>query len=176
MASTALATLTRKCSVNGCSKEVFCKGFCNPHYQKNLIYGNPLGSPVLSKVYTDDHGYSCMSVNGKKVRMHILVAEKALGKKIPKGASVHHIDENKTNYRSDNLVICQNEAYHQLLHRRQRALNESGNANNRQCVFCKNWDDEKSMKVNKANSSSYHSACRNASRREIYHNKMREAK
>ena len=77
---------------------------------------------------------------------HILIAEKALGKPLPPGAEVHHVDENKANNRNDNLVICPNHAYHQLLHLRMRALCESGNPNYRRCHICKAWDNPDNMR------------------------------
>jgi HNH endonuclease len=56
-----------------------------------------------------------------RVGLHVLVAEKALGKPLPKGAIVHHVDGNTLNNAPSNLVICQDQAYHCLLHKRQRA-------------------------------------------------------
>jgi hypothetical protein len=49
---------------------------------------------------------------------HILVAEKALGKHLPPGAVVHHVDEDGLNNKPWNLVICQDNAYHRFLHKR----------------------------------------------------------
>ena len=54
---------------------------------------------------------------------HILVAEKALGKSLPIRIQVHHVDRNGLNNKNNNLVICQDQAYHSLLHVRQRRLN-----------------------------------------------------
>jgi hypothetical protein len=51
---------------------------------------------------------------------HTLVAEKALGKSLPFGAVVHHIDSNRQNNNPSNLVICQNHSYHRLLHCRMK--------------------------------------------------------
>jgi HNH endonuclease len=56
------------------------------------------------------------------VMEHTLVAERALGHYLPTGAVVHHVDGNKWNNTPTNLVICQDQAYHVLLHKRQRAL------------------------------------------------------
>ena len=56
------------------------------------------------------------------VREHIFVAEKILGKPLPPKAVVHHINEDKTDNRPENLVICQDRTYHFLLHRRKKAL------------------------------------------------------
>jgi endogenous inhibitor of DNA gyrase (YacG/DUF329 family) len=53
---------------------------------------------------------------------HIIVAERALGHYLPEKAQVHHIDKNPVNNRPDNLVICQSDGYHKLLHARMRRL------------------------------------------------------
>lgn len=72
---------------------------------------------------------------------HILVAEKALGKPIPKGSDVHHVNEIKSDNANTNLVVCQDRAYHFLLHQRARALRECGNPNWRKCRYCKKHED-----------------------------------
>ena len=71
---------------------------------------------------------------------HILVAELALGKKLPQGSPVHHFNENRRDNRNKNLVICQNAAYDQLLHKRTRAFEACGNANWHKCSYCKQYD------------------------------------
>ena len=63
------------------------------------------------------------------VYRHILVAEKALGRLLPKGAQVHHVDGNPRNNSNRNLVICQDMAYHKLLHYRTRVVKAGGNPN-----------------------------------------------
>ncbi len=72
---------------------------------------------------------------------HVVVAEQALGKLLPKGTDVHHVDENRTNNANTNLVICQDRAYHKLLHRRTSALKACGNPNYRKCATCHQYDD-----------------------------------
>jgi len=67
-----------------------------------------------------DQGYIHIQNNWQKKMQHVLVAEKALGKSLPKGAVVHHVDEDKQNNDPRNLVICPNQAYHNLLHKRIR--------------------------------------------------------
>ena len=73
---------------------------------------------------------------GKTVYMHKLIAEKALGKPLPRGSVVHHIDSDKRNNANNNLVICQDTAYHHLLHRRQRALDATGDPKSIRCEYC----------------------------------------
>lgn len=90
-------------------------------------------------------GYIGVSI-GRKIRHeHDLIAEKVLGRPLPEGAVVHHVNENRSDNRNENLVICPSRAYHALLHLRMRALAESGNANYRQCVYCHQWDDPQKM-------------------------------
>lgn len=78
--------------------------------------------------------------NGKSVRMHRVIAERALGKPLPRGAVVHHHDgDRKLN--DGTLVICENQAYHMLIERRTRALAACGHAHWRQCYGCRDYDD-----------------------------------
>lgn len=73
------------------------------------------------------------------VREHILLAEKALGKSLPPGVQVHHVDENKGNNDPGNLVICQDASYHTLLHLRARSYIATGSSNMKRCASCKEW-------------------------------------
>lgn len=74
----------------------------------------------------------------KQVQEHILVAEAALGHFLPSGAEVHHVDENKKHNANRNLVICQDAAYHKMLHVRMRIVARGGNPNTeRICSTCK---------------------------------------
>lgn len=89
---------------------------------------------------------------------HRRIAEAALGKKLPPKAEVHHVDENRLNNDPSNLVICPDHAYHALLHLRARALRESGDANKRSCVYCKQWDSLGMLTITKRNSA-HHPKC-----------------
>ena len=85
---------------------------------------------------------------------HILIAEKALGKPLPKGAEVHHYGKRNDNTK---LVICQDHAYHMLLHRRMRAIEACGYASWRKCLFCKQYDKPENLHIDSHNA--YHVAC-----------------
>lgn len=97
---------------------------------------NPHGKYVLIRIPShpraDNRGY---------VPVHILVAEALIGTSIPKGNVVHHVDEDVSNNSPGNLVVCQDEAYHRLLHTRKKAIDVCGNPNYRSCVFCHRYDD-----------------------------------
>jgi hypothetical protein len=74
-----------------------------------------------------------------KERMHRGVAkavfEKAFGKQLPQTAEVHHVDGTRSEYSP--LVICENHAYHMLLHRRMRVVRAGGNPNtDKVCSQC----------------------------------------
>jgi hypothetical protein len=78
---------------------------------------------------------------------HTVIAEKVLGKELPKEAEVHHVDGDKSNNAHHNLIICPDSAYHKLLHRRQKALDACGNADWIKCTYCKKHDDPKNLTV-----------------------------
>jgi hypothetical protein len=103
------------------------------------------------------------------VSEHTLVAEKILGKPLPVGACVHHINEQKSDNRPESLVICENRSYHIVLHRRMIAKKESGVAGWRKCGFCHQYDDPIHLEIQKT--SCYHSECINK-----YHNMKRGEK
>lgn len=77
--------------------------------------------------------------NGNQVHEHILIAEKALGKYLPPKAVVHH-------HTPEQLVICQDQAYHKFIHQRTNALRACGRANWRKCMYCHQYDDPENLR------------------------------
>jgi hypothetical protein len=65
-------------------------------------------------VYQDRKGYKIIWMDGKDVRLHVLVWERVNGQK-PKGYEIHHIDENKGNYSLGNLQLLSH-SDHQRVH------------------------------------------------------------
>jgi hypothetical protein len=71
---------------------------------------------------------------------HRLRAMKALGHALPPKAVVHHVDGTKGV--SSPLVICQDTAYHWLLHNRTNVLRAGGNPNTQKlCRRCRTPKD-----------------------------------
>ncbi len=92
-----------------------------------------------------------MTWNYKKhagnVYEHHLVAASALGKDLPSGVVVHHVNGDGRDNRPENLVILQSKAEHNTLHRRQRALDACGNPDFVRCEYCKEYGDPESDDV-----------------------------
>ena len=114
-----------KCYVEDCDNVISgSNGLCKLHDQRMRRYGR-LENEIMPKGAggIDYNGYYVITVDGKRVYEHIHKAEKALGKPLPKGAVVHHMNcirhDNETPF---NLVICPDQAYHLLLHRRMKEL------------------------------------------------------
>ena len=57
----------------------------------------------------------------KYQREHILIAERALGRRLKKGEVVHHINCEKTDNRNQNLMIC-TQSYHKFIEDRMARL------------------------------------------------------
>lgn len=115
------------CSVDNCGRKAIVNkpiAFCNMHYKRNAMHGDP---NILLKSHSGEGsvstGYKILSINGRKIYEHILLAEKALGRPLPLGAQVHHMNENPLdNFTPFNLIICPDQAYHLLLHKRAREI------------------------------------------------------
>jgi HNH endonuclease len=122
--------------------------------------------------------YRKVTINGRQVREHIAVAERALGRKLPPGAVVHHMDENPRNNDPSNLVICPSQAYHIELHARMRAMAATGDPDQRPCRRCKQHDQVGNLeRIEGKNAKGYslvafeHGQCRRD-----YSTKMRASK
>jgi hypothetical protein len=154
------------CSVEGCCNEVVARSLCNAHYKKfrrhgtlqlvNRAHGTGSIHPISGRLYKSHEG---------KLRLaHLLIAEKALGKPLPEGVQVHHVDEDRLNNDPHNLVICPDQAYHALLHQRADALDACGHVHWRKCKYCKSWDDPQNLRI--YSGSVFHFRCEQEYRRQ----------
>ena len=87
--------------------------------------------------------------------------ERALGKELPSGATVHH-------HTDGSLVLCENKAYHNHLHKRQRAYKTCGHADWLKCRYCMQYDAPENLDVYGYSVS--HTKCRKGLRNEYYKN------
>jgi len=88
------------------------------------------------------------------VLRYILIAEKAMGKILERKHQVHHFNGITDDDRNSNLVVCESNAYHFLLHQRQRAYQDCGNPHYIKCNYCKKYDDPSNL-----NGHHVHSEC-----------------
>lgn len=139
-------------------------GLCSKHYQRFWEYhdvGKPdaLRAPAGAGHTKRDDGYRHLTVAGKRKYEHIAVAEKALGKPLPKGSRVHHVNEDRSDNRPENLVICPSAKYHALLHMRMDAVKAGFPAYFRKCALCKQYDDPARMYVKPSGNHCRHRDC-----------------
>lgn len=57
---------------------------------------------------------------------HVLIAERAVGHFLPSSSPVHHANLNPGDNRNGNLVVCENQGYHRLLHHRTAIVSAGG--------------------------------------------------
>lgn len=117
------------CNIPGCENQGRYPStmLCHVHHIRITRYGR---TDRIKAIYgtgtTNSAGYRVLTVDGKRVYEHVWLAEKALGKPLPEKAVVHHMNEQPAdNYTPFNLVICPDQAYHLLLHRRAIELGYS---------------------------------------------------
>jgi hypothetical protein len=145
------------------------KGDKNPNWHGGRMKTGENGEYVA--MYTPDH----VRARYNHVMEHILIAESVLGKPLPPKAVVHHVDHKPANNQNNNLIICENQAYHNLLHRRETALHECGHADYRKCWICHNYDDPTIMKIVESTWSAHHIKCMSQYRKERYQIRRRRS-
>ena len=106
-------------------------GLCTEHY-KQRWYLNSVGrtektTRTSKGQWRTPTGHVTIKINGKLVYEHRVLAEKALGKPLPCGAVVHHTSGPSDNHGLFKLVICPNQEYHMLLHKRAVELGYENN-------------------------------------------------
>lgn len=155
------------CNAPGCARiaDHPIAGLCHMHYARMRRRGSldatrrTPGTGTITK-------YGYLTDGQSKRFAHVLIAEAAIGRRLPIGAEVHHANGNRLDNRPTNLVICPSRAYHKLLHTRMDALAACGNPNFRKCPFCKEYDATENLRHNKSSRYYYHASCKTNYRRE----------
>lgn len=99
---------------------------------------------------TKDHKY-----------VHRLVVERVLGRKLKTTEIVHHVDENKLNNDPFNLVLCQDQAYHKILHARAKVIEDGYRPDlHAYCQSCKRYMFIEAFPKNKARWNGIAHMCR----------------
>lgn len=152
------------CPVEGCTSPAKLLGFCRFHYMR-FRSNTRLDKPFGTRDGEFSNCYPKAAGTGSRKRLHVAIAEKALGKPLPLGAEVHHVDEVKSHNWNSNLVICQSHAYHSLLHLRARILKAGGDPNTQRiCSHCKQLLD-----ISDITASNQCRACKNKMARDRQH-------
>lgn len=76
-------------------------------------------------------------IRGTKTKLCRTICERAIGHSLDRRHPIHHFDENPANNTNTNLVICEDQAYHRLLHYRQDIVRAGGNPDiEKYCWYC----------------------------------------
>lgn len=109
--------------------------------------------------------YRMTSTSGRLVLAHRQRAVRALGRALPERAVVHHADGSKA--LDAPLVICQDQAYHMLLHLRMRVVAAGGNPNtDKICGRCLRAKPKAEFGPNRSNFDGLMGRCRLCRREE----------
>jgi len=90
---------------------------------------------------------------------HVLVVEAKIGRYLNTQEVVHHIDEDKTNNATENLLLCKDHSEHMRVHAEARAIAACGNKDWRPCRFCGKYDRLDNMYAHPTNHSFQHDIC-----------------
>jgi hypothetical protein len=127
--------------------------YLNPRWNGGVIDRNG-----YSYIYFPKHPFSTMQ---GYIAEHRIVAERALGKYLDIKHPVHHSNGKRADNVANNLVVCEDNAYHKFLHIRINAYNSCGNASWLKCPYCGKHDNPKNMYVLPHGKYGRHRSCRN---------------
>ena len=84
---------SKYCS-RSCLAKIHLKQFSSTYGFKKI--GNPL------------HKYKCVTIDGKRIREHRYIMEKHLGRKLKRWEHVHHMNDDSSDNRIENLEVLSN--------------------------------------------------------------------
>jgi len=87
-----------------------------------LVKENPTWFKYKEQVVPDKKGYIRRTIRGKSRRMHVVIMEEHIGRKLQTNEVVHHINHIKTDNRIENLQLLTKKE-HDNLHRSERKKN-----------------------------------------------------
>lgn len=106
--------------------------FLPGHYNRGAgrVSANWKGGRIVKRGYVlvAAHGHHRAGSNGYAYE-HVLIAEKALGRPLETKHPVHHFDGIPSHNQNANLVICEDNNFHRLLHVRTRIVKMGGDPN-----------------------------------------------
>jgi len=92
----------------------FCSNQCAN--RKNKMFGNK-NPKVQSRRWRISNGYRVMWKGHSRIFEHRLVMEKCLGRKLKNNEVVHHINNNRSDNRLENLMLFPNNKAHLNFHK-----------------------------------------------------------
>lgn len=128
----------KRCAVDGCERDAFCKGFCTMHYQRHFKTGDAGPAEKLDRhgagnsnwrggiaragqdgryraLYLPDHpGANALGY----VLEHRVVMERHLGRYLTADEIVHHLNEDPADNRTENLEVM-GKPEHTAMHSRE---------------------------------------------------------
>lgn len=147
---------------------LFCGKSCSMSQRMQSLRDNGKPHPCWKGGRFIINGYVCVKASKEHpsadkngyVLEHILIAERALGRRIPVGVQVHHFDEVRSHNEGSNLVICQDAKYHMILHARRRVQQAGASPDTHSiCSRC-GPRPNKDFCVNNANWHGHDTCCR----------------
>lgn len=101
--------------------KIFGRSYGSIHGKLSML--NIKIKEIEPKGHINSRGYKVVSNGeGSMVFEHRNTIEKSIGRKLSKLESVHHIDLNKVNNKTENLLLCKNEKEHVDVHRNLKKL------------------------------------------------------
>lgn len=118
--------------------------------------GRSIGKSGYVWLWMPEHPHAS---SGGLVLEHIVVASRALGRRLPPKSQVYHVDGDRARNVGGNLVLCESLAYRSHLQQRARALDGCGHASWRLCTHCQKWDSTENLFCNRK--QAWHRECKN---------------
>lgn len=121
------------------------------------------GHPTMGRGYIGTTDPSNLRATGPcgYIQEHVRIVECALGHPLPRKHPIHHFDGNPANNSNPNLVVCESQGYHCLLHVRTRVLRAGGNPNkDKLCGACKEVKPRSEFRIDKTHACGLRSICK----------------